>query len=146
MRLVYDNGIDANIEVLRDLRGRAHDQRPAWRKAARELDRAVDRQFDTEGVYLNRRRWKPLSPPYATKKKMAGFATGILTRTGELRRSFRIQRITKNKMVYGSSNEKAAWHHQGRGNNPRRPILNGGRRVTKSINSILSDYIRDGRV
>lgn len=145
MRLVHNNGIDANIEVLRNLRMRAHDQRPGWRKVARHLDKAIERQFDTEGVYLNGRRWTPLSPPYAAKKKSAGFAGGILTRTGQLRRSFRTLRMTKNRLVFGSRLDRATWHQRGTRNMPARPITNGGRRITRDINNILTDYIVNGR-
>lgn len=144
MRYVHENGIDANIEVLRDLRMRAHDQRKGWRKVGRHLKRAVDRQFDSEGVYLNKRRWQPLNPEYAARKRAAGFAGGILTRTTVMRKSFRVMGITKNRLVFGSTDEKAVWHHQGRGNNPRRRILNGGIGVTRDINKILTDYITKG--
>lgn len=141
---VHESGIDATIEVLRDLRMRAHDQRPGWRKVGRHLRDAVDRQFDSEGQYLNGRRWQPLSPPYAAKKKSAGFSGGILTRTGQMRRSFRTLSITKNSIVFGSRMDRAEWHHRGHGNNPTRPIFSGGRRVTRDINRILTDYIVNG--
>lgn len=141
---IHSSGIDANIEVLRDLRMRARDQRPGWAKVARHLETVVDRQFDSEGRYLNGRRWAPLSPPYAVKKKAAGFSGGILTRTGRLRRSFRTIRVTKNRLVFGSRLDRAAWHQHGTRKMPARPITNGGRRITRDINRILSDYIVRG--
>lgn len=144
MRLIHDNDIDANIEVLRDLKMRAHDQRKGWRRAGRHLKRAVEMQFRTEGVYLNKRKWKPLSPPYLAAKRAAGFSGPILTRTTAMRRSFRVLSITRNRLVFGSTDDKAAWHQHGAGNLPRRRILNGGIGVTRDVNKILSAYIREG--
>lgn len=147
MRIDWDDdSIGANIRVFRELRSRARDQRPAWAAVGRELKRNVELQFDTQGVYLSGKRWKPLDPPYARKKKAAGFATGILVRTGTLRKSFRTMRISKNSIIFGSRLDRAAWHHKGKGNNPRRQILPDERRATRDINRILSDYIRNGVV
>jgi phage gpG-like protein len=146
VRYVKETGIGPNIEVLRDLRMRAHDQRPGWRKVGRHLRRVTAEQFTSEGVRLNRRRWKPLSPAYAVRKRADGFNGPILTRTGELRRSFRVLSIRKNRLEFGSTNEKAVWHHEGRGHNPTRRILNEGIGITRDINKILTDYIANGRV
>lgn len=142
---IHVSGMEASLRILRDLRIRAHDQRPGWRRVNRYLKNAVERQFDSQGVYLNGRRWQPLSPPYASRKRSAGFSGGILTRTGEMSRSFRILAMTKNRLVFGSRLDRAIWHQEGRGNNPRRPILNeNNRRVSRDINGILNDYLTEG--
>lgn len=143
MRLIHDadREIGIAIEVLKELQIRAHDQRKGWRRVGRHLKHAVEMQFRTEGVFLNRRRWKPLSPPYLARKRAEGFTGGILTRTRLMRRSFRVLSITKNRLVFGSLDEKAAWHQRGAGNLPRRKILNGGVGVTRDVNRIMKDYL-----
>lgn len=146
MRIVHDrDDIGVQVEVLKMLAMRAHDQRKGWRRVGRHLKDAVDRQFTTEGVYLNKRRWKALSPDYASRKKAAGFSGGILTRTRVMRKSFRTLSITKNRLVFGSLLDRASWHHHGSGNLPRRRIINGGIGVTRDINRILRDFIVEGR-
>lgn len=146
MRLVRDNTLDANIELIRMLGMRAHDQRKGWRRVGRHLKQVTAEQFTTEGVRLNRRRWQALNPDYASRKRAAGFTGGILTRTGEMKRSFRVLKIRKNMLEFGSTLDRAAWHHHGGGNLPRRKILNAGRGITRDVNRILTDYIIEGIV
>lgn len=146
MRLVHDNSIDANIELIRMLGMRAHDQRKGWRRVGRHLKQTIDLQFRTEGVHLNKRRWQALNPDYAARKRAAGFTGGILTRTREMRKSFRVMKITKNTLVFGSQLDRAAWHHHGSGVLPRRRIINGGVGITRDVNRILTEFIREGRV
>ena len=138
-----DAEIGIAIKVLKDLQIRAHDQRKGWRRVGAHLKRTVDLQFRTEGVYLNRKKWKPLSPPYLAAKRKAGFTGGILTRTRFMRRSFRTLKITKNRLVFGSLDDKAAWHQHGAGNLPRRRILNANVAVTRDVNKIMKNYLTE---
>ncbi len=134
-------GHDAALRMMRELRLRANDQRPAWREVGRYMRRITREQFRTEGVRLLGRRWQPLSPPYAARKRAMGFTTGILRRTGRMARSFRVLDIRKDSMTYGSRMDRARWHQTGAGNNPERPILVANRRVSRDINRILTDYL-----
>lgn len=143
------NGADKVAAKIRGYGYRTKELQPVWPEVHAYFRRAVNRQFATEGAYFGR-PWRPLRPGYRLWKIRHGFSRKILVRTGEMKKSFRWQRISPNSAMYGSSNQKAVWHHHGTRRhgkrvNPPRPIIVITRKVRRDVRDIFADHIA-GRV
>jgi phage gpG-like protein len=149
------NGINQVKGRFNGMSMRAKDVSRAWPHVGSYLSRAMMRQFVTEGKYLGR-PWKPLQPDYRLWKIRNGYSRKILVQTGQMRKTFTsrpmdIEQYRGNRARFGSSDQKAVWHHYGtRRNgkrvNPPRKILVVNKRIRRDVRDILAKYIRDGEV
>lgn len=99
--------------------------------------------FDSQG----RRgggQWKPLKPETIKRKG----SNRILHYTGELEASLtepgapnQILRFGSQSVEFGTSDPIAAYHDQGRGSNPRRPLIKLVPGDIKRWNKMISDYL-----
>lgn len=123
---------------------------PAWPKVGVVMNKAVAKQFATKGAYFGT-PWKPLTPRYLSWKLAHGFPRDILIMTGQMRgtlvsRPMNIEEYMGNRAVFGTSNQKAIWHHHGtryRGQqvNPPRPILKATQPLAEDVADVLAEYI-----
>lgn len=121
-----------------------------WQRVGAYMSRVSRQQFTSEGARLGR-KWKPLKPEYRLWKIRSGFNRKILVQTGAMRQGFTgrpmdIEEYHKNSATFGSSNQKAIWHHYGtRRNgeqvNPPRPILVVTPEIAKDVRDILADHV-----
>lgn len=135
---------------IRGIQVRASNPQKAWPSVGAYLSRVANKQFTTEGAYLGK-PWQPLKPAYRLWKIRNGYSRKILVQTGVMKRSFTgrpmdIEEYRGNSAVFGSSNQKAVWHHHGtRRNgkrvNPPRPILYVTPEVRSDIRDILAKHV-----
>lgn len=121
---------------------RAQDLRPAFRRSLRVIHDAVDRQFSSQGAYGSG-GWRPLAPSTVAEKAAKGLDPRIMHRSYALRDSllgknaYRIQRVNRQSLVYGTHVDYAVYHQRGTSKMPRRRLVqltNSDRRlIVRSI-------------
>jgi phage gpG-like protein len=127
---------------LATLARRTQDLRPAWRAVAEDFQQVQQRRFASGG----NGDWPPLSEAYARRKPPGA---PIMVLTGRLKRSLTagrtrgaIRRVTKTRVVMGSSNPVAHLHQKGTGGRlPQRRLIAIDRRERKRWAGILLDHI-----
>lgn len=147
---VTHNGAPALKRHLRVMERRVQDPSKVWPRIGSYLSKTFNKQFTTEGKHLGR-PWKPLTPSYAKWKRRHGYSRKILVQTGDMkasltRRPMDIEDYRGRSAVFGTSNQKAVWHHYGtrKGGqrvNPSRPIIVMTPGVRKDIKNIVQSYI-----
>lgn len=123
--------------IMSDLRG-------FWPMVVPLFIKWMGRQFDTEGAYASG-GWPRLSPEYAAWKAVNYPGKGILQATGKLRgaASRPSRRVTPNTLVLTIHDPKLAYHQQGGGNLPARPLIFGEENMPMDARQELSEAARD---
>ena len=113
--------------LLTHLRDRLADPGPAWEEYATWLRGEFAKQFDSEGDYLGRNPWAPLSPAYAKRKARRYPGAKILQATKRMMRSLtepggdnRV-RYTDDHFEFGSDVPYLRFHQTGTSKMPARP-------------------------
>lgn len=120
------------------------DLTPVWTAWAIDFHAKERFLFEVEGAAPGFRAWTPLSPRYAAQKRRAGYAGGILVRTGRLRASLTggsadsITRIKPQDLEVGTRVPYAKYHQGGTRKMPARPPL----RVTAAQKRFLLQLIQ----
>ena len=135
---------------IRNIERRVKNPTPMWRKVGSYWSSAVRRNFATEGAYMGH-PWRPLKPDYAIWKVRHGYGGKILVQSGAMRASFTsrpmsVERYNGQSAVFGSSDQKAIWHHYGthRGGkqvNPPRPIMVVNAKTRGDVRQIMKAYV-----
>lgn len=95
------------------------DVRPFFETMENVLERSIAQQFATQGAG----RWRPLSARYAAWKASRMGSKPILQASGELMRSFKRRRMTKDRLEWGSQLKRGVFHHRGTRKMPQRKIV-----------------------
>jgi len=127
--------VDGDVQISRELlrfTGRIEDASPAFEAIADDLRDVEKEQFDSQGGRSSG-GWKKLAASTIAAKAAAGLDSRILHATLAMRRSLteksdpaHIEKITKDSLTFGSSDEKLPIHQHGSadGQHPpqRRPL------------------------
>jgi phage gpG-like protein len=112
--------------AFNELAARARDLRPWWPAVARRFWEAERALFDDQGGG----KWAPLSPQYQARKLRQYPSTGILERTGDLRRSLTgpsapgtVYDPQPESLLLGTTVRSAQFHHTGTRKMPARPPI-----------------------
>ena len=129
MRIVLDVFGDVQLDrTLLRFADRTDDMSPVFEVLARDFYKIERSQFRTQGRFSG--GWQELSPAYAARKARKYPGTKILHATGDLEASLTrfgarnsVREITRDSLLIGTSNPKAAYHQHGGDNLPqRRPV------------------------
>ena len=101
-----------------------------------------DKNFATQGFTYGE-AWKPLAPSTRKQRARLGFnpARPILERTGGLRRSTRIVKVTNREAVVQNTNKVAKYHDKGGTKMPKRTILTTTQRTNDAIKIVWTNHI-----
>lgn len=132
------------VKVLSFLKHKVKDLSPAFRKIGDNF-REIEKKMFVRGG--RPRKWKALDPVYAAwkAKNYPGRPTMILT--GDLMRSLislggeHIQNILPQELTIGTSNPKGDWHHNGKGNLPKRRLISPTPADTTNWTTIIKNFI-----
>lgn len=154
VKVTVTGGKKAKARV-RAMRERVNHKEPMWPAVGRAIAREVRKNFNSDGAYFGR-PWQPLKPEYRAWKISQGYPRSILVMSGELRDSFTnypmdITDIQGDSAQFGSSNQKAVWHHygthrNGKRVNPPRPILYENPALVEVVTRVMAKYVIDGEV
>lgn len=143
MRVVVHVDVEDATDLLEDVRERAADLRPVFRKAQKELQDIYVNHFTSRGSG----RWAPLSAEYGSWKSRNFPGRPILVRSGRLFRSierFTISEINKQSAVFGTDVPEAKFHQYGTWSMPKREIIFEPPLFAKKLASDMSKYITEG--
>ncbi len=124
------------------------DMRPAFIGIGDDFQRVEEDLFQSEGA-SGGKRWAPLSQPYAQRKAAAFPGKTILRRSDRLWRSLTgttsdtVREIKKDRAAYGTKVPYGRIHHGGRGNNPRRLVIQLSEKDRRSFTKIAQRYLVD---
>lgn len=103
--------------------------------------REIDRQFETEGSNIGS-RWKPLAASTVMNRLALGYGAGpILNRTGSLKRSIHLNKLTRNEVSLKSDSQYFAFHQVGGPKIPQRQMLGFSEKMQDDIVNIVQKYI-----
>ena len=124
---------------------RLNNPKPVFRTIGSYLSLYNRKMFSTNGAYGGK-AWKPLKPNYLQWKIKSGYNQGTLVRTGRLKRSYvsrpmDIEKYLKNSARYGTKVKYAQYHHEGTSKMPARPVMKVTKKMSRSINKIVADYL-----
>lgn len=113
----------------------------------KQLEVEKELQFQAEGAHLTK-KWKALSPITIRERLTQGYGAGpILQRTGKLKKSFKVKKLTKDEMHYGSQGVLYFPYHQKGVNRvprlPARPMLAVNNKLIKPLMAIYQKYINN---
>jgi phage gpG-like protein len=136
-------GVKETVSDLATIAAQMKDFRPFWPGVARVFFEEQRRLFDSQGAGS----WAALSPRYAARKLREYPSTGILERTGNLRRSLVSQMSPDSaylplpqQLTLGTRVPYARYHATGTKHMPARPPII----VTESEVDEMATIIRDG--
>ena len=137
--------------LLLQMADRTRGVEPAWPAVGDVIAENMALQFTSEGAHLNGRGWAPLSPKYLAWKVSKGLDPRRLhaTRTMMLSltsRPMAVEQYFPNRAVFGTDDEKAAFHQNGTDVMPRRQIINVTEDLADDVNSVLARYIFEERL
>lgn len=139
---------DETIERMEDMREQAHDLRPVFRWAKRELEKSYAANIAASGLLAG--GWDPLSPSYALWKAARFPGAPMMVRTGRLFRSISelndssINVITKTSAQFGTTVEYAKFHQYGTSKMPKRKIVFEPRGFASDLGEKIAKYVVDG--
>lgn len=115
----------------------------------KQLEVEKELQFQAEGAHLTG-KWKALAPATIRQRVAQGYGAGpILQRTGKLKKSFKVKKLTKEELHYGSSGVIYFPIHQKGGVTfegwkiPKRPMLAVNSKLVKPLMEIYQKYIHN---
>lgn len=122
---VVITGIQESREKLDRLALFLSDLRPFWPRVVPLFIGWMARQFESEGTYLNGRRWAALSPEYRARKAVTHPSRTILIRDRDLRQAAsRPHRFARPRtLTLTIRDPKAGFHQSGTPRMPARPLL-----------------------
>ncbi len=143
--IVNISGLKEEIDRFKRMGGELTDFTDAMELLGGELKTFYSKRvIGSEGGAIGR-RWQPLSPAYKRSKRNRFKTSQILVATGTMQDSFRAKSDKRSlkldntvKTPDGRYNLLSI-HHEGRGNNPKRPVM----LVTKEVKEIVQHIIED---
>lgn len=133
-----------SAELLR-FGDRIEDPAGAWRAIADELREIGTERFDVEGP-----GWEKLAESTVAQKAREGKVPEILHRELDLMASLsepggdNIEIIKGDELIFGTSDPKAVFHQEGRGNNPVRRVLDIGADERRRATRIMQHFLVEG--
>ena len=125
--------------VLRALDAGFRDFKPLLKDIADIQLKSADETFKTRGVNLGK-PWANLKTATVKQKMRIGKNIDILQRTGKMRRSFRMSKLTNNEVNVENSVEYFKYHQIGTKNMPRRQMLGHSPAMIKRHKIAFVDY------
>lgn len=130
-------GIDQAIRNLGRLAHGFDNFEIAFMKIGDDFRSTERKVFNAQGAFERRSSWKPLTPLYASYKKILHPGKKILVMSGGLKRSltikggYHIERISKKSMVIGTSYHIAKYHQAGTRKMVARPPVTSSTTTTR---------------
>ena len=145
------DGVRTATKKIDRIASTVKDLTPAFKKIGDDFRKTEDRVFKGQGYYGSRPGWKPLTPQYRNWKNANFPGKPILQMTGKLRNSLatkgnnHVERITKNSITIGTSDQKAMWHQKGNSRGlPARPPITFTKYQGDRWANIIKDEILRG--
>lgn len=100
-----------------------------------------DDVFETEGAIFGE-GWKELTPEYQKRKVEKYPGRGILERTGEMRKGYRLFTSTQMAIIRNIK-DYAKIHQDGKGNMPKRTLVKVDRMKKDQIGEMFKKHIQE---
>ena len=130
---------------------RSRDVRPPLRHMQRELVKAHDRLFQTDGAPVG--GWAPLKSSTFAEKLSQGYSGGTLVRTGDLENSLTqltnpmgIRDLGPKSMGFGTRVQYAQFHQTGTRNMHERQVVYVPRTFARETGGRVAKHIVEGTV
>lgn len=101
-----------------------------------ETEKQFDEEKDPDGD-----RWAALAPSTLIQKRRAGYPDKILTRTGKMRESIKIE-ATKRGLLFAIASPYAIFHQEGTKKMPQRTILGLPSNRINHLAGLIKVYVR----
>lgn len=126
--------------VLKALDKAFADFSPLLKEIAKIQLKSADDTFKTRGVELGK-AWAPLKTRTVREKMRIGKNIDILQRSGTMRRSFRLSKLTKNEINIENAIKYFKYHQLGTKNIPQRQMLGHSPAMMKRHKIAFVDYL-----
>jgi len=135
-----DKEIEKFLEKFKKVKGRPSE---LLNEIGKALVTSTKERFSTQQS-PDKTKFKALSPRYLTSKIKKGFKGGILSRTGELKKSIRYE-VDGKTLTVGSNQVYAATHQFGSkiNNIPARPYLGLSKLDEERISTLFLEALSD---
>jgi phage gpG-like protein len=139
------SGDEEVIRLLRAMRARSLDMRPAFDQFGSDYAAFQFFRFARSGQFVGTKRWAPLNPKYKAAKLARYGPRPILSRTGKLasslsRRPMDVETIKPDYAEFGTSVKYAKFHQTGTRFMPKRVIVG---RLTRAQVLVLESRVVD---
>lgn len=145
------NGDRRVRQLLSEMVDRTRGVEVIWPKVGDVIADNLDRQFDTEGMHFLGHTWAPLKPSYRRWKIRNGYDPRRLHQTGAMRasltsRPMAVEEYFPFRAVFGTDDEKAAFHQDGTRFMPQRQIIRVTEDMADDVSSVIARYIFENRL
>lgn len=138
-------------QLLSEMVDRTHGVEAVWPKVGDVIADHLEQQFESEGQHFLGRQWAPLKPSYRRWKVRNGFDPRRLHKTGAMRKSLTsrpmaVEEYFPTRAVFGTDDEKAAFHQDGTKFMPQRQIISVTDDLSDDVSSQIARYIFENRL
>jgi phage gpG-like protein len=116
------------------------DFKPPLEKSANYSVKIFKHNFGKSGAEFT--KWQKLSPVTIREKIRLGFPTDILIRSGRLRDSFRMYKLTKTQTIIDNPVKYFKYHQLGGRRLPRRIMIDVNKRMKDTVGNFFHAYLK----